>query len=91
MGSEKRCNQGYEIIDSCMVGDKEFVIGYNPNAPNPYVCWKCNIKDDYYWGHYFNTLAAAQKDMRNRYNVEKRYFQDQEKNSKKVKAHENNR
>ena len=39
MEQEKRINQGYEIIESCTIGSKELVIGHNPKAPNPYVCW----------------------------------------------------
>ncbi len=39
MDEEKRSNQNYEIIESCTIGSTELVIGHNPNAPNPYVCW----------------------------------------------------
>ena len=41
MENEKRSNQGYEIIESCTIGSTELVIGHNPKAPNPYVCWYC--------------------------------------------------
>ena len=41
MDEEKRSNQNYEIIESCTIGSTELVIGHNPNAPNPYVCWYC--------------------------------------------------
>lgn len=41
MDEEKRSNGGYEIIESCTIGSNELVIGHNPNAPNPYVCWYC--------------------------------------------------
>ena len=39
MENERRSNQGYEIIESCTIGSTELVIGHNPKAPNPYVCW----------------------------------------------------
>lgn len=38
---EKRINGGYEIIESCTIGNNELVIGHNAKAPNPYVCWYC--------------------------------------------------
>ena len=41
MNEEKRINGGYEIIESCTIGSNELVIGHNPKAPNPYVCWYC--------------------------------------------------
>ena len=34
---EKRINGGYEIIESCTIGNNELVIGHNSKAPNPYV------------------------------------------------------
>ena len=39
---EKRINGGYEIIESCTIGNNELVIGHNAKAPNPYVCWYCH-------------------------------------------------
>lgn len=30
-------NQGYRIIERFPIGEKGFVLGYNPDAPNPYV------------------------------------------------------
>lgn len=49
MDEEKRSNGGYEIIESCTIGSNELVIGHNPNAPNPYVCWYCKGGDNYFW------------------------------------------
>ena len=40
---EKRINGGYEIIESCTIGNNELVIGHNAKAPNPYVCWYCQV------------------------------------------------
>lgn len=45
MEKEKRSNGGYEIIESCTIGSTELVIGHNPKAPNPYVCWYCKGGD----------------------------------------------
>lgn len=71
MENEKRSNQGYEIIESCTIGSKELVIGYNPKAPNPYVCWYCRGGDNYYWGCYCNELSAARESLSERYNEER--------------------
>ena len=49
MDEEKRSNQNYEIIESCTIGSTELVIGHNPNAPNPYVCWYCKGGSNYFW------------------------------------------
>ena len=45
---EKRINGGYEIIESCTIGNNELVIGHNAKAPNPYVCWYCKDGSDYF-------------------------------------------
>ena len=52
MNEEKRINGGYEIIESCTIGSNELVIGHNPKAPNPYVCWYCKNGKEYFWGYY---------------------------------------
>ena len=36
MDEEKRINGGYEIMESCKIGNNELVIGHNAKAPNPY-------------------------------------------------------
>lgn len=47
-------NVGYEIIKTERVGNKEFVLGHNPRAPEPYATWKRNVgTTDCYWGKYF--------------------------------------
>lgn len=71
MEQEKRINQGYEIIESCTIGSKELVIGHNPKAPNPYVCWYCKGGDNYYCGCYCNELSAARESLSERYNEER--------------------
>lgn len=70
MSEEKRCNQGYEIIESCTIEKKELVIGHHPTAPNPYVCWYCKNGTDYDWGYYTNELADARKKLSERYQSE---------------------
>ena len=67
MDEEKRSNQNYEIIESCTIGSTELVIGHNPNAPNPYVCWYCKGGSNYFWGYYTNELDAARQKLNERY------------------------
>ena len=67
MDEEKRSNQNYEIIESCTIGSTELVIGHNPNAPNPYVCWYCKGGSNYFWGYYTNELDDARKKLNERY------------------------
>ena len=70
MTTEKRINQGYEIVESCTIGNKELVIGHHPKAPNPYVCWYCKGGDNYYYGYYCNTIAEAREKLAERYQSE---------------------
>lgn len=71
MSEETRSHQGYEIIESCTIGSTELVIGHNPKAPNPYVCWYCKGGDNYYWGCYCNELSVARESLSERYNEER--------------------
>lgn len=48
----------------------ELVIGHNPNAPNPYVCWYCKGSSNYFWGYYTNELDAARQKLNERYQSE---------------------
>ncbi len=59
----ERSNCGYTIVQSLTIGDSEFVLGHNPEAPNPYVTWKCSNGDYYFWGHYSNDRMAADRDL----------------------------
>ena len=59
-----RENAGYKIITALLVGkaDKrmeELVIGYNPNAADPWVCWYCYDGTDYCHGDYCKTSRQA--------------------------------
>lgn len=70
----KEHNVGYKVLLRERVGIKEFVLGFNPNAAQPYVTWKCNVgKQDYYWGHYFSDEHKAKKDFVRRVREEKNY------------------
>lgn len=70
MEKEKRINGGYEIMESCTIGNNELVIGHNAKAPNPYVCWYCKDGSDYFWGYYCNQLSEARKKLMERYQRE---------------------
>ena len=70
MDEEKCSNQNYEIIESCTIGSTELVMGHNPNAPNPYVCWYCKGGSNYFWGYYSNELDAARQKLNERYQSE---------------------
>ena len=70
MEEEKRSNGGYEIIESCTIGSTELVIGYNPKAPNPYVCWYCKGGGNYFWGTYCDTIEATRENLSERYQRE---------------------
>ena len=59
----ERSNCGYTIVQSLTIGDCEFVLGHNPEAPNPYVTWKCSNGDYYFWGRYSNDRMAADRDL----------------------------
>ena len=53
--------QGYEVIDRKRVGSREFVLAHNPDAPEPYVTWKCKAgTNDMYWGRYFTDKNRAE-------------------------------
>ena len=70
MDEEKRINGGYEIMESCTIGNNELVIGHNAKAPNPYVCWYCKDGSDYFWGYYCNQLSEAREKLMERYQRE---------------------
>lgn len=70
MENERRINGGYEIMESCTIGNNELVIGHNAKAPNPYVCWYCKDGSDYFWGYYCNQLSEAREKLIERYQRE---------------------
>lgn len=64
---EQETNAGYVITDRLTVGNAEFVIGQNANAPAKFVTWKCRKGEkDYHWGHYLRDRMAALEDLCNR-------------------------
>lgn len=68
--TNKRVNAGYEIIETCVIGNNEIVIGHNINAPNLYVCWYCKGGSDYHLGYYCNELSEAREKLIERYQTE---------------------
>ena len=70
---EKEVNAGYEIIRRERSGGVEIVLGHNPNAPEPYVTWKCKNGSDCYHGHYFSDEGRAIKDFNKRIREEREY------------------
>ena len=71
----ERTNVGYMITDSVHIGNAEFVIGVNEKAPSPFVTWQCKDGDNYFWGHYFTSPLAAQKDLCDRASKEIQYLE----------------
>lgn len=73
---EQRTNEGYVITDSVHIGNAEFVVGKNETQYGTmYVTWRCANGTDYYWGHYFNDLFSAQKDLVARAQEEIQYLE----------------
>ena len=62
--------QGYVIRQSVLFDNgRGFALGENPKAPSPFVTWQFTEEQgnrDYYWGHYHNDGAAAEKDFLSR-------------------------
>lgn len=80
--SDLRTNAGFVITSAIPVGNKEFVLGVNmKNAQSntqSFVTWECKDKNDYFWGHYSNSLLAATKDLCQRVMEEVSYLGDRE-------------
>lgn len=58
----KRTNNEYEIIFAIDTGNNEEVVLGKANEEN-FVTWVCFNGNDYYWGHYFNNLGDALRDL----------------------------
>ena len=69
----KEINAGYEIVKRSRTADGDIVLGYNPNAPDPYVTWKYKNDYGYYHGHYFADEDRAVRDFKKRVREEKTY------------------
>lgn len=69
-------NADYQITARVRVGNAEFAIGECDKAPDPFVTWVRNCKNDgdgppnYFWGHYRSYRAAAVEDFCERANDE---------------------
>ena len=61
-----RSNVGYLITNAICIGDTEYVLGENPDAPARFATWACRDGDYYYWGHYTNDRLAALRDLLDR-------------------------
>ena len=69
---EIKSNAGYEIIRRERVGNKEFLLGYNSEAPSRYVTWKNNYGEmNPYWGRYFSDERSAIKNFNRRVKEER--------------------
>lgn len=80
-----RINQGYLITSSVHVKESEFVLGVNVRAPGQFVTWKCSDGNNYYWGHYFSDLYAAEKDLVARAQEEIKYLELSRKQEERLK------
>lgn len=66
---DKRINCGYEIVTALRCSKRmELVIGYNPEAPNRWVCWYCYDGNSYSTGDYCNTFKEALQSLADRIN-----------------------
>lgn len=72
----KIINADYQITAHIRVANAEFAIGECDKAPDPFVTWVRNCKNDgdgppnYFWGHYRSYRAAAVEDFCERANDE---------------------
>lgn len=64
---EKRVNCGYEIVTAVPTGTRsELVIGNNPGAVDPWVCWYCYDGNSYSTGDYCGTYKQALESLADR-------------------------
>ena len=52
----------YQIIRLEQLGDVNFALGFNKNAPDPFGTWQSKGDDNYFWGHYFRDKYSATAD-----------------------------
>ena len=71
MTEEKRFNNGYRIIESHLTGEMEIVIGHNPHAPSPYVCWYCRNGTEYLMGYYGDDFTSVHNKLWERFHHDK--------------------
>lgn len=75
---EERINEGYKIINAIPIGNTEFVLGANMKNPDMFVTWECKDKTDYFWGHYYDSVLSATKDLCQRVMDEALYLEQRE-------------
>ena len=79
---EWRKNAGYIITNAITIGESEIVLGVHETKPNMFVTWECANKNNYFWGHYFTNLVAAQKDFCERGLNKVRFYEQNQKKKK---------
>lgn len=72
---EWRKNAGYIITNQITIGESEIVLGVHETQPNMFVTWESKDKTDYFLGHYFSNLLAAQKDFCERSADKARFYE----------------
>lgn len=75
MRKEARYHLGYKIIKSCKIGEVEHVMGYNPDAATPYVCWYCK-NGNYNFGYYCKRYLEARRKFKKRCRQERKNPKD---------------
>ena len=62
-----RENCGYQIVTALQCSKRmELVIGHNPEAPSPWVCWYCYDKTNYSTGDYCGSFREALQSLADR-------------------------
>jgi hypothetical protein len=63
---------GYTITERIQVGNKQFVLGENPDAVSPFVTWQhMDGRTGYDWGHYHQSHDKALADLLSRADKER--------------------
>jgi predicted DNA-binding WGR domain protein len=47
-------------------GRKYYIVLADPSSGQMWVTWECTNGNDFYWGHYFTSEAAARSDFHKR-------------------------
>lgn len=57
---EKRINGGYEIIESCTIGNNELVIVITPKPPTRMCVGTARTARIYFWGYYWQSVIGSE-------------------------------
>ncbi len=85
-------NSDYQITARVRVGSAEFVIGEYDKAPDPFVTWERNCKNDgdgspnYFWGHYGTDRVSTIEDFCQRANREYKIQKERQAQREKKRA-----